>query len=117
MKPTGRRTVETEILTVSKTMDDENIQMELIAKLAAQVLSRHYPEHWWAVGFAPGRTLVIKNMAIQEGRYGYTVDAAKAATISELEAAIIYGGGELLERCNVSRGAWNGEMMNLKDLN
>ena len=89
--------------------------MELIAKMAASTLSRHYPNHVWMVGWAPGRTLVVKNMAIDDGRYGFTVDAHRAATVSELEHAIMVAGGELLERCGVPRGAWNGEILNLKD--
>jgi hypothetical protein len=97
-----------DIQTVESTPDAENSQMELIAKLAATVLSRHYPAHLWAVGWAPGLTLVIKNMAM-DGRYGFTIDAAKAASVSELEHAVMLAGGELLERMGMKRGAWNGE--------
>lgn len=97
------------------SVDAESSQMELIAKLAAKRLTDTYPNHLWMVGWAPGMTLVIKNMAISDGRYGFTVDAARAATISELEHHIVMGGGELLERCGVSRGAWNGEMLQLTD--
>jgi hypothetical protein len=104
-----------DIQTVEQTPDIENQKMEQIAKMSAQILTRHYPNHLWAVGWAPGYTLVIKNMAIDDGRYGFTVDAAKAATISELEKAVMYGGGELLERCGVPRGSWNGEFLTLKD--
>lgn len=104
-----------DIQVIEATPDAENSQMHLIAKMAAGVLSGHYPSHLWAVGWAPGMALVIKNMSIDDGRYGYTVDAAKAATISELEKAIVMGGGELLERCGVKRGAWNGEMLHLQD--
>lgn len=106
---------ETDVQTIESTPDVENSQMELIAKMAAHLLCSHYPDHLWMVGWVPGRALVIKNMAISDGRYGFTVDAYKAATTAELEAAIIYGGGELLERCGVSRGRWNGEMMEIKD--
>jgi hypothetical protein len=96
------------------TPDPENLQMEMMAKLSAQVLCKHYPEHLWMVGWAPGMTLVIKNMAIADGRYGFTVDAAKAASISELEHAVMLGGGELLERCGVRRGSWDGNFMQLQ---
>ena len=100
---------DTDIQVVEVTsMDAESNQMEMIAKLGAQILSRHYPAHLWAVGWAPGMTLVIKNLAM-DARYGFTVDAAKAASVSELEHAIMYGGGELLERMGMSRGVWNGE--------
>ena len=102
--------IDNDIQTVDNNhASPEDPQMEMIAKLAAQILCKHYPAHLWAVGWAPGMTLVIKNMAMN-GRYGYTVDAAKAATVSELEHAVMYGGGELLERCGMTRGRWNGEM-------
>ena len=107
---------EAEIAVAEVTsVDAESSQMELIAKLAAKVLCAHYPAHLWMVGWAPGMTLVIKNMAIDDGRYGFTVDAARAATISELERTIVMAGGELLERCGVRRGAWDGEMLKLGD--
>ena len=95
----------TDVQTVDATPDVENTQMELIAKMAASTLSSHYPNHVWMVGWAPGRTLVVKNMAIDDGRYGFTVDAHRAATVSELEHAIMVAGGELLERLGRHRGA------------
>ena len=102
---------EADIQTVEVTSRDsgEDSQMELIAKLAAQKLAQHYPAHVWMVGWAPGMTLVIKNMAM-DSRYGYTVDAARAHSISELERAVMMGGGELLERMGMKRGAWDGDM-------
>jgi len=102
-----------DIQTVETTPDKENEQMELLAKLSAQILTHHYPEHLWAVGWAPGRTLVVKNLGISDGRYGFTVDAARAASISVIENEVMRAGGELLERCNVRRGRWDGEFMNL----
>jgi hypothetical protein len=107
---------ELDIQVVDSNPDPENNQMELIAKMAAGILGKHYRNHLWAVGWAPGMTLVIKNMGIEDGRYGFTVDAARAATVSELEKAIVMAGGELLERCGVARGVWNGEFMKLKHL-
>lgn len=100
-----------DIQTVEVTSRDsgEDSQMELIAKLAAQKLSQHYPAHLWMVGWAPGMALIIKNMAM-DPRYGYSIDAAKAHSISELEHAIMIAGGEILERMGMSRGAWDGEM-------
>lgn len=105
---------EADIQVVDSTPDVENEQMHLIAKLAAGLLSTHYKQHLWMVGWMPGRALVIKNMAIDDGKYGFTVDCLKAATISEIEKAVIYGGGELLERCGAPRGAWDGEFLTLK---
>ncbi len=97
-----------DIQTIETTEDPENAQMELIAKMAASILTRHYPAHLWAVGWMPGRALVIKNMAM-DPKYGMTVDAYKAASVSELEHAVMLAGGELLERMGMRRGAWNGE--------
>lgn len=105
-----------DIQVVDATPDAENTQMEMFAKMAAQTLTQHYPEHIWMVGWAPGMALVIKNMAIADGRYGFTVDVARAASISEVEHAVMLGGGELLERCGAPRGSWNGEFMNLQNL-
>lgn len=103
---------EADIQTVEVTsVDDESQHMEMMAKLAAQKLTQHYPNHVWMVGWAPGMALVIKYMGA-DARYGYTVDAAKASSISELEHAIVMGGGELLERLGMPRGAWNGELPN-----
>lgn len=104
-----------DIQTVDSTPDKENAQMELIAKMAAGILSTHYKHHVWMVGWMPGGALVIKNMAIDDGKYGFTVDCQKAATVSEIEKAVVYGGGELLERCGAPRGSWDGQFLTLKD--
>jgi hypothetical protein len=101
---------EADIQTVEVTSTDaESRQMEMMAKLAAQKLTQHYPNHVWMVGWAPGMALIIKYMGA-DARYGYSVDASKAASISELEHAIVMGGGELLERLGMKRGAWDGDL-------
>ena len=104
-----------EIATVDSSPDVENSQMELIAKMAAQALSQHYPAHLWMVGWAPGRALVVKNMAIDDGRYGFTVDAHRDDTVRAVERLMVCAGGELFQRCGVPRGAWDGEMLTLRD--
>lgn len=103
-------TDQADIQTVEVTsVDAESRQMEMMAKLAAQVLTRHYPNHVWMVGWAPGMALVIKYMGA-DARYGYTVDCANAASISQMEHAIVMAGGELLERLGMPRGAWDGDL-------
>jgi hypothetical protein len=83
-------------------------RMELIAKLAAKLLCETYPNHVWVVGWAPGAVLVIKNLAM-DGRYGYTVDAAGADSVTHLEKLIVRAGGELLERMGLPRDRpWDG---------
>ena len=105
-----------DIQTVEHTsIDEETIEMEAKAKQVAEHLSKAYPNHMWAVGWAPGMTLVVKNMAIDDGRYGFTIDAAKAFSASDLARSAMLAGGELLERCGVRRGAWDGEMMVLQN--
>lgn len=105
-----------DIQTVDVTsVDHESIQMESYAKETAEILSTSYPNHVWMVGWAPGGVLIVKNMAIDDGRYGFTIDAARSFSSSDLKRQAILAGGELLERCGVSRGAWNGEMMALQD--
>jgi hypothetical protein len=101
---------EADIQTVEVVSDDpERKQMEMLAKLAAQLLTKHYPNHVWMVGWAPGLALVIKYMGA-DARFGYTVDCAAAHSISQLEKAVVMGGGELLERLGMKRGAWDGEL-------
>ena len=93
--------------------DPEWVTMQVVAKKAAMLLSRVYANHTWMIGTAPGMTLVIKHMA-GDNRYGYTVDCAAAYSSSQLEHAIIMGGGELLERMGLARGAWDGELIGQK---
>ncbi|GAC1457366.1 MAG: hypothetical protein NVSMB70_01080 [Chamaesiphon sp.] len=93
--------------------DNEDLEMSGKAKQVAESLCKAYPNHLWMVGWAPGMTLVVKNMAIQDGRYGYTIDGAKSFSASDLNRMAVQAGGELLERCGVKRGAWDGEFMDL----
>lgn len=103
-----------DIQTVEHTsVDEETVEMEAKAKSVAETLAKHYPNHLWAVGWAPGMTLIVKNMAIAEGKYGFTIDAAKSFSSSDLAKCAMQAGGELLERCGVRRGAWDGEFMEL----
>jgi hypothetical protein len=90
------------------SVDEETVEMEVKAKEVAQVLTEAYPRHLWAVGWMPGLALCVKNMAIP-GNYGYTIDCSKVATSSELKRIALQAGGELLERCGMRRGAWDGQ--------
>ena len=79
------------------------------AKSVAEVLCQHYPNHLWQVGWTDGDVLVVKNALIGAGKYGYTIDNATLVTRKDLVKAAVQAGGELLERCGMKRGAWNGE--------
>lgn len=91
------------------TPDPENSKLELMAKLAAQTLNRHYPNHLWMVGWAPGGNLIVKHGAM-DSRYGFIIALTKMHSISDFEHKVMLGGGELLERMGLKRGAWTGAM-------
>jgi hypothetical protein len=103
-----------EIETVEITSDDE-LDMEVKAKEVTQTLTQHYPNHVWMVGWAPGRTLIVRNMLFN-AKYGYTIDGTKELSAKELSHAAVCAGGELLERMGMTRGAWDGELPNKMDL-
>jgi hypothetical protein len=88
--------------------DEETFEMEAKAKAVCETLVKHYPAHVWAVGWAPGMTLIVRNLAIP-GDYGFSIDACKSFSSSDLAHSAMIAGGELLERCGFKRGAWNGE--------
>lgn len=98
-----------DICTVDiSSYDEETVFMEATAKTACQILCDLYPDHLWTVGWHPGHVLAVKNMAIP-GNYGFTIDAARVATASEFKRLVRAAGGELLERCGMRRGRWDGE--------
>lgn len=96
------------------SVDEETVQMEAMAKTAAQILCDHYPDHLWVVGWHPGLALCVKNMAIP-GNYGFTIDCTRIATASEFKRLVYQAGGEMLERAHMSRGSWNGEFATVLD--
>lgn len=100
-----------DIQTVEVTsFDHEHIAMEGKAKEVAQTLTNAYPNYPWAIGWHPGGVLCVKLMINQDFNYGYTIDAAKSFSASNLAKMAVMAGGELLERLGMKRGAWNGEM-------
>lgn len=100
-----------DIQTVEVTsFDHEHIAMEGKARETAQILTNTYPNYPWAVGWAPGGVLVVKLMINPDFNFGYTIDAAKSFSSSNLAKMAKDAGGELLERLNLKRGTWNGEM-------
>lgn len=94
--------------------DHETMQMIERAKVVAEELTKHYPNHLWAVGWAPGMTLIVRLLGIFNGEFGYLIHTTKSYSASDLAKRAVMAGGELLERCGVKRGAWNGEDLTLK---
>jgi len=100
-----------DIRTVEVTsVDHESVEMEAKAKDVAQTLTNAYPNYPWAVGWHQGAVLCVKLLINPDTNWGYTIDASRVATSSELARVAKVAGGELLERLNLKRGAWNGEM-------
>lgn len=79
---------------------------EILAKNAADLLNKHYPNHLWAVFVdSEGGILVIKNFSVSY-RYGYVLHIAKLDP--ELKR-VVRAGGEILERARMKRGSWDGQ--------
>jgi hypothetical protein len=80
---------------------------EILAKNAADLLNKHYPNHLWAVHVnseEKGGVMVIKNFSISF-RYGYVLHLNK---LDPEMKKVLMAGGEILERAKMKRGKWNG---------
>ncbi len=74
-----------------------------IAKRAAEILDKHYPDHLWKVSISHETGMCnIHNMNL-DGEFGYSIYLAVLLS-ARGEKTLVRGGGELLERFNVSRG-------------
>jgi len=87
------------------TVPGEEAEMKL-AKMVAEILTDVYPVHMWHVGWQGG-AIVIKHAAT-DNRFGFILP--REFSYSELRRNVLLGGGELLERAGLTRGAWDGEM-------
>lgn len=76
------------------------------AKAVADKLSVTYPNHLWAVAWQ-GKALVVKNLAIS-GFYGMVLEDAQKHSLKYIERDAVLKSGELLERADMKRGAWDG---------
>ncbi len=83
--------------------DKINSANQVIAKTVAEVLDKHYPEHLWAVDADVETGMCnIRNLNL-DGEFGYSIRLDDLINDSKLKIVVI-GGGELLERFNLSRG-------------
>lgn len=86
-----------------------------LAKTVGDVLYRHYPNyHWWIYADTKDAVILIKcgeiNATISSGLLpSMVIDYNKSQDDSTLVKKIVRAGGELLERANLKRGAFNGE--------
>jgi hypothetical protein len=99
-----------DVQTVDMDSDAENSTMEFLAKEVAITLTNTYPNYPWVVGWHPGMALAVKLLINPDFNYGYTIDCRKPMSAFELAHMAKMAGGELLERLDLPRGAWTGEM-------
>jgi len=99
-----------DIRTVQVSKDKENAVMELLAKSVAETLTKNYPNYPWVVGWLPGHALAVKLLLNPDFNYGYTIDCRGGMSAWRLAHEAKMAGGELLERLDLPRGAWDGSM-------
>ena len=99
-----------DIQTVEMSGHVEDGTMEMFAKEAAQVLTNHYPNYPWCIGWAPGFALVVKLLINPDFNYGFTLDCRGGLQYKRFVHEVTMAGGELLDRLDMPRGKWDGQM-------
>ncbi len=94
-------------IQVAEVTSLDDIGMMEWAKAIGDRLSRVYPNHLWAVAWQGG-AIVVKNLSIS-GFYGMVLEDPLKMTLKQIERDAVMKAGELLERCGMKRGAWDGE--------
>ena len=97
--------METEYIVTDITSTEDIRQMER-AKMVGEILNQKYPNHLWMVSWQGG-ALVVKNLAISS-HYGFILKDESDYKVLSHNAMV--AGGELLERANLARTKWNGQM-------
>lgn len=76
------------------------------AKRMSAVLQWHYPNHSWAVNVDSSQGIAtIKNFRLS-GNWGFLMKLKTFFSASEIDRQVVMAAGELLERYNLSRGAF-----------
>ena len=94
-------------IEVAELTSLDEIGMMQWAKAVAEKLSEVYPNHLWAVAWQGG-SIVVKNLSIS-GFYGMVLENPRKHTLVEILKDAVLKAGELLERCGMKRGAWDGQ--------
>ena len=97
--------------------DPEEASHVQVAKLVAETLLKHYPNHMWGVS-VQGGAVVVRNIMISaevervtgEAGAGYLLPMKKLGSPKEIVRAAVMGAGEFLEQFGLARGPWNGEV-------
>lgn len=83
---------------------------ELLARQALAVLTRHYPDHDWAVDVRSDQGIItIKNLGLS-GNWGVILHLVNVQEDDRL-LIVMRAGGEILERYRLRRGRANHERM------
>ena len=102
---------QSDIQTVEITsVDKETAEMEYRSKMIAEVVSRTYPRYPWMVQWHSGGDVSVKLMLSPDTNWGYIIDTDQCSNYKKLTEVAVRAGGELLERLNMPRGTWNGDM-------
>lgn len=75
------------------------------AKEMADALHTAYPGHLWAVTCEGAQGIAtVRNLALS-GNWGFVIRLDEAYSMSEFKKMVVRGGGEILERYKLRRGA------------
>jgi hypothetical protein len=96
------------VITVVNEAEMRQASMDMaVEKRILETLHKHYPDYPWGVKVRKGRAS-IKNMATS-GEEGYAINFdTHDFSASNLDAAIVRAGGEVLERFGLRRGVMDG---------
>ena len=97
------------MIELASTLEDaKQVSLDMaVSKRILETLYKHYPEYPWAIKVQKGRAS-IKNMATS-GEEGYAINFdTHDFSASNLDAAIVRAGGEVLERFGLRRGVMDG---------
>ena len=87
-------------------MSREDLANESIAKEVAETLNKHYQGHAWAVNADVMQGIVRVHNLNLSGEWGFILKMDELLNDST-NKTIVKAGGELLERFNMSRGAFS----------
>lgn len=83
----------------------------VLAKEMADALHQHYPGHLWGVNVEGAQGMAYVRLLSVSGRYGFKLRLPANYSASEFRARVVRGGGEILERYRLTRGAANADQL------
>jgi len=77
------------------------------AKKIAELLHKHYPGHLWGVTVESENGIATVRNLYLSGNWGFILKLKDIQSYPQLKKRVIWAGGELLERFNLSRKRFN----------